>query len=183
MSFGRLLATGRCIVSAKQRGRYRLASHALLPTFISPRNPFVQSSNKDATAQTVTPETTAGHLSHQAADAGARVAMPSQQSKSATRASVGARVTGWLEACLKRIRSVTGRARATPRQKSSIPRFDKQPVQGELSLDQVQVLRNDLSDSDLEVVAVRRAGGGRNVAPTESAWRRLTTRVFGAETI
>ena len=35
---------------------------------------------------------------------------------------------------------------------SVIPRFSKPLVQGELSLDRVKVMRNDLSDSDLEVV-------------------------------
>ena len=37
--------------------------------------------------------------------------------------------------------------------KPAIPRFTKPPVQGELSLDKIKVVRNDLSDADLEVVA------------------------------
>ena len=41
--------------------------------------------------------------------------------------------------------------------KSSIPRFAKQPVQGHLSLDTIKVVRNDLSDADLEVTPAKQA--------------------------
>ena len=55
------------------------------------------------------------------------------------------------------------------------------PVQTELSLDTVQVVRNDLSDADVEVVTPARAvvgrmrgGGGRTMGPAEavSRWQR-----------
>ena len=36
---------------------------------------------------------------------------------------------------------------------AALPRFSKGPVQCELSLDNVKVLRNDLSDTDFEVIA------------------------------
>lgn len=39
--------------------------------------------------------------------------------------------------------------------KSAIPRFHRPPVQVELSLDNVKVLRNDLSDADVEVVPAK----------------------------
>jgi hypothetical protein len=55
-----------------------------------------------------------------------------------------------------------------------MPRFGKPPVQGELSLEKIKVVRGDLAHSDLEVVE---AAG----APS-AAWRNLTTRVFGSET-
>jgi hypothetical protein len=38
-----------------------------------------------------------------------------------------------------------------------IPRFNGVPVQGELSLDNIKVVRNDLSDADLEVVTRKTA--------------------------
>ena len=41
------------------------------------------------------------------------------------------------------------------------------PVQGELSLDNVKVVRNDLSDTDVEVVTAR-SGARTNPAPAES---------------
>ena len=46
--------------------------------------------------------------------------------------------------------------------KSGIPRFNGVPVQGELSLDNIKVVRNDLSDADLEVVT-------RKMAPAKKA--------------
>lgn len=39
--------------------------------------------------------------------------------------------------------------------KSAIPRFEKAPVQGELSLDNIKVVRNDLSEVDLEIVPMK----------------------------
>jgi hypothetical protein len=54
--------------------------------------------------------------------------------------------SSWLARWLSR------RRRPAP---AAIPRFNKALVQGELTLDRVKVLRNDLSDSDLEVVPVR----------------------------
>ena len=41
--------------------------------------------------------------------------------------------------------------------KPAIPRFNEGPVQGELSLDNIKVMRNDLSDADVEMVTARPA--------------------------
>jgi hypothetical protein len=62
------------------------------------------------------------------------------------------------------------------------------PVQCELSLDAVKPVRNDLSESDLEVVRAKRAKPdakspltGPVVSPSpESSWDRVTTQFFGA---
>ena len=69
--------------------------------------------------------------------------------------------------------------------------MSREPLQGELSLDKVKVVRNDLADADLEVVpaksAVRSAGAGPVSQPVargataDSAWTRFATRVFGAD--
>jgi hypothetical protein len=48
--------------------------------------------------------------------------------------------------------------RSPSARKSAVPQFSKSPVQGELSLDQVKVMRNDLSDADLEVVSTKKDG-------------------------
>lgn len=52
-------------------------------------------------------------------------------------------------------------------------------VQGELSLDGVKVVRNDLSDADLEIVPAKPARRA-DLAPLPevNAWQRLTTRIF-----
>ena len=63
------------------------------------------------------------------------------------------------------------------------------PVQGELALETVKVVRNDLSDSDLEVVpavlAVPEPPPKPVAAPEAHAvegsnWGRITSRLFGA---
>ncbi len=62
------------------------------------------------------------------------------------------------------------------------------PVQAELSLEKVKVVRNDLSDTDLEVVSAKPAGlpnaSGPVIQPitkTEpTTWNRMTSRVLGA---
>jgi hypothetical protein len=83
--------------------------------------------------------------------------------------------------------------KANPFKSSSKP-AGQPVVQGELSLDKVKVVRNDLSDSDLELVAAtRRAEQGGNVfaaaAPATPAgevklsfWKRLRSRWFRAKT-
>ncbi len=63
-------------------------------------------------------------------------------------------------------------------------------LQGELSLDAVKVMRNDLSDSDLEVVRIKpptpapaakpAASDLPKATPTETTWSRVTGRFLGA---
>ena len=81
-------------------------------------------------------------------------------------------------------------ASASKAAQPAIPRFPKPPVQGELSLDRIKVVRNDLSDADLEVIASKApvstalAGPGRGALEktegTQSAWGRVRNRILGA---
>ncbi len=73
--------------------------------------------------------------------------------------------------------------------KPAIPRFSKSPVQGELRLDQIKVVRNDLSDSDVDIVAARPKAvvptapvlpDDRRPAQSGRSWGRMATRLFGA---
>ena len=69
----------------------------------------------------------------------------------------------------------------------ALPRTDAL-VQGELSLDRVKVVRNDLSDSDLEIVPAKKPSPAPVPAPelaatvssSPRAWERMTSRLFGA---
>ena len=76
-----------------------------------------------------------------------------------------------------------------PEPKSVIPRFGKPAVQTELSLDRVQVVRNSLEDSDLEVVSAE-TSTSTVVAPTTPvaspkrgpmppALKKMTERLLG----
>lgn len=65
------------------------------------------------------------------------------------------------------------------------------PVQGELLLESIQVVRNDLTDTDLEVVAkpeapppqAQEAKVPADADPERArlVWRRIATRLFGAK--
>lgn len=63
-------------------------------------------------------------------------------------------------------------------------------MQGELSLELVKVVRNDLSDADLEVVLAKQPAAGAKASQPEPSgakaggratpWGRMSTRLFGA---
>ena len=87
----------------------------------------------------------------------------------------------WVSA----LKSLFGLAPLSPSRKPGPARAISQPVQGELVLDNVKVLRNDLSDTDLEIVAKPPpkqaiSPKAETVVPTETAWERVTT-LFGSE--
>jgi hypothetical protein len=182
MSFGKLLAAGKSFAGGKDAFRYRVDPRAVLPKFISPKNPFSQLPNKDATAPAVTPAAPVPCLPNQATDVGARAASSSSLEMAAARASAWKRIAGWGMMVVRRLNPLKLLKRAAAAPKSAIPRFGKPAVQAEFPLDQVRVARNDLSDADLEIVAA----GKRPVAKNETdegAWGRLATRVFGTETM
>lgn len=52
-----------------------------------------------------------------------------------------------------------------PAVKSAVPRFDKPVVQGELSLQNIKVVRNDLNDADVEVIPARTFSQETNFKP------------------
>jgi hypothetical protein len=80
--------------------------------------------------------------------------------------------------------------RRHPSTQPAIPRFNKPLVQGELSLDRVKVVRNDLSDTDLEIVSSKpqlvvadaKTAVQKTKKPvgTEKAWNRPAGRLFWA---
>lgn len=51
-------------------------------------------------------------------------------------------------------------------------------VQGELALERVRVVRNDLSESDLELVAVKRGAKQSRKSAAKSGWSELASRLF-----
>ena len=68
---------------------------------------------------------------------------------------------------------------------SASAQSSKVATQTELSLDTVKVLRNDLSDVDVEVVPLKSRSpgeGGASLAPPKKPWEFLGERLFKAET-
>ena len=206
MSLLRLLTTGKSLVGvSSEESRYRLTSQKLLPQFGPARNPF-SSRAKAEPAQTEA-RSLEDHSGNGASVA--RLSLPGSRGEPAAvlqravehRAvpakfdlrklagalwqSIAALLSGW-QAKLCGLFARSGGKVA----KLAIPRFPKPPVQGELSLDRIKVMRNDLSDADLEVVpakpltapaatvpaprAVEKAAGAK------SAWGRVTTRILSA---
>ena len=65
---------------------------------------------------------------------------------------------------------------------SAVPRSSKRPLQPELSLDQIKVVRNDLSDTDFEVVptGTKLSGPRKKIEPTTEAEANEMTANMGS---
>lgn len=200
MSLLRLLAAGKSLVGMRDaETRYRVTSQRLLPHFGTGKNPF-SSRDKVDPAQTESrspgdykPNGALNEIHSTPKSPGEREAAPRsrfegrttsahsnfQKLSGALRRRTTALVDEWktkLIGLLAKWRSRTA--------KPAILRFTKPPVQGELSLDRIRVVRNDLSDADLEIVPAKRQAipTMRTVdkaAGAESAWGRVTARVIG----
>ena len=200
MSLIRLLTTGRSLVNIPDGdSRYRVTSQRLLPHFGARQNPFscgdkaepVQTAPCSSGDHTPKVEPTPARAIPASSAEQAAVPQSKLESWSALAKSklqgliVVARrsAAGLLVGCKAKLAALSARRRSKAA-KPAIPRFSKAPVQTELSLDQIKVLRNDLSDADLEVIpakppsasamrAVERAAGAENV------WGRVTARFLG----
>lgn len=119
-------------------------------------------------------------------------------------ATVGPHVTSPVATSPKRgpVRVLVGKLNPfdlfkRPGPKPAAARLDRRPVQTELSLERVKVVRNDLTDADLEVVTPRPVKSAKGLslpappahavpvmvtaaAPERTAWGRLSSRLFGA---
>ncbi len=162
MNFGKLLAASRSMMPGYETGRYRMRERFHLPQFIAPKNPFTA----DATAaESVSPPIRS--------ESSPVVSVVTRSQQLARLLALGVARAGEL---LKRGAlwcldhnpfSAIGRPHLP-----SIPRFGRPAVQGELSLEKLQVLRGDLAHADLEVANREPASG--------AGWRALASRVFGS---
>lgn len=173
MSLMRLLTAGKCLVGLKEPViRYRMSDPRALPKFGIGSKPKGGSAKPAAPAPTVTRMDRSARPDRIDPIAGVAVA----QTRVTRQASLFEKLSGMLP-------GRRGPAR------SAIPRWANPPVQGELALDKVQVVRNDLSDSDLEIVpkqehegpgpVARAIAGIERTEPVETAWGRATMRMFG----
>jgi len=164
MSLLRLLTTGRSLVGLRNgESPYRLSHHRLVPNFGQKPNPF-RATTLPEPVRTVALVPDAAMTKSVPASAPAHwAATPPPEAAEAARAEVAATEpapsepvkNSWLKRNWAGLRSWFRRSDqpSAPR----IVRAAKPAVQGELSLEGVQVVRNDLRDSDLEVVAAREA--------------------------
>ena len=207
MSLLRLLTTGKSLVGVNDtEGRYRLPRQRLLPQFGPARNPFSNRPNSDPV-----PVEVGSSGDHGGADVsgdgrgipilGGKPAEAVQGVVEDRRVPACARGHRLAEALRLRVAALFRRWRARLSRlpgcssgkaaKPAIPQFTKQAVQEELSLDKIKVMRNDLSDEDLEVVPARQPAAPAIGAPSvrteertgvgEAIHERVTTQVFGAD--
>lgn len=180
MSLLRLLTAGRSLVGLKEsERRFLVTRQRLLPKFVSGRNPFGKSAQEpQQTAKTQRREEGADKPQEQPIQEPVSAALEPQTSaknnyivptpappertelsapsgNSTASLQQGGSIVNALAGQLGRFGARMRKLlvwRRTPSARSPIPRFNKQLVQGELSLDRVRVVRNDLSDTDLEIV-------------------------------
>lgn len=159
MSLLRLLTAGKSLVGLKDTAsRYNVARTGSLPQFSPKKNPFRASTRPEfnpgaqaeaqAAASSVertaedplTPAPAAVPVVEQSTPVIPASVAPSNQVDQAKAPSLWSALLPW------RRRKV---------EKRRVAGFAKPMVQGELSLDTVKVVRNDLSDTDLEIVPAR----------------------------
>jgi hypothetical protein len=174
MSMGRLLAAGKSLIGAQDASsRYRLDKKARLPRFGSPKNPFAAGQQAPTAVHAVSPHQTAATAELQVSVTGPAPSPPPPPVTRLRRAA--RRLREW---CVEAnpIPRLAGPARSAF---TVAPRFTSAPIQNELSLDAVKVVRNDLCEADLEIVPVKAVRRADLVpVPEENAWSRLTTRIF-----
>jgi hypothetical protein len=177
MSLGKLLKSGKCLIGGQSEAhRYRVDKRALLPKFGSPKNPFASGAQQERAearpTAAVPTEAKVRATNAPAPPAALRKLSPVRALKWA--GELAAKLNPLV--LVKRRPAAVLRAAARP----NSPR----PVQRELSLDAVQVLRNDLTDADTE------ASGGMRPAPknfgvfavtakAEVAMDKLSSKFFG----
>jgi len=188
MSLLRLLTTGKTLVDPRNStGRYRVPGKSLMPKFSSAKNPFVTPAKsqpvkaaEEISATTETPEATTAMRAAAQLKETKRIPMPSVKMKETkrlpfvaarngaqkqTKPAVWQNVFGSMGAMIGKLNPLSWRAERKPSGKSAIPRFDKSAVQGELSLDNIKVVRNDLNDADMEIVQATPHTGQTNFKP------------------
>lgn len=192
--------------------RYQMRTENLLPKFISPKNPFAQPPKpaSPAVSSVASAKLATGSLF----DSTSRPAAPVVAAESKPRPARSVKVEtkpvpapvpapaavplsplpaakksnrfDWLSKLnpLALMPSFGGSAANSSRSRSG-----RRPVQAELSLDKVRVVRNDLSSADIEIVPGKLMGMPSGASPVLSAaervetgaWGRLASRFLGAE--
>jgi len=202
MSLGRLLTAGKSLVTAGDAAnRFRVNKRVVLPKFISPKNPFAPGA-KAALTQPVSVTTASkkrviNETEHpRNCETGKQRPLPNSRldepsSRLETAWAIGrraARAAQWVGELGQMFPPLPFLKRNAVSAKRSP--VDLKPVQSELSLDRVKVVRNDLSDADLEVVTTNSKPGSHLTAivaaeasaRTGGALERLSSRLFGAAT-
>ncbi len=164
MSLGRLLTSGKSLVGLHNaEGRYEMRPKNLLPKFGSDKNPFMAakpqslqaefSRKLSATARTLT-DVELEAAKRKKTQPLPKVTALKTDSQAISGSTVKTQALAWFGRIAKKANPLNwfaGRKSAV----NAASRLNKAPVQVELSLEKIKVVRNDLSDADLEVVPVK----------------------------
>jgi hypothetical protein len=186
MSLMRLLTTGKTLVDLKNStSRYHMPGKSILPKFGSMKNPFVTAAKNQPAqvAAEITPKNEPRESKNELVQMKEtkRLPMLPEKMKETKRLpfvaarngvekqdikpTVWKKILGGAGAVIGKLNQLAWRLDPNPPVKSGIPRFDKPVVQGELSLDNIKVVRNDLSDADMEIVPAKTFTGQTNFKP------------------
>jgi hypothetical protein len=170
MSLLRLLRTGRSWVGSDSERRYQAVGARSMPKFGSKANPFRKTTTPSEKVECAPvkpgasePQITLPGIEAQPAQVPELpesqpepvAQTPAESSRPAPAAKANFPAASWTDRALSMLRGALGRLRLPKRQpKPLIPRFNA-TTQPELSLDSVRVVRNDLSDADLELALVQ----------------------------
>ena len=192
MSLMKLLSVSKSFAGGRnEQGRYKMAEQGLLPKFapmgrpvsLAPKQQWVEPAPKlEANG---TPTNPSNSLQQQFLRAAEPVAEPVKTSALGARSAVcvnaNAAPTNWFRLGNK---PFVSRSVGWPNPPA--------PAQAELSLDAVKPVRNDLSDSDLQIVTGKPEIKPDSLKPpprwlkpelTGVAWSRLTSRFFNSERV
>jgi hypothetical protein len=149
MSLVRLLTAGKSLVGIQDsKSRYRSVDPRAMPKFGSEKKSNTDVARESEAKPSVTKPSVEGSKAN--------------AEKAPVATAPKARGSGWVSQWGSKLSSLVAQKPKPAR--SAIPRLNTVPVQGELSLDNIKVVRNDLSDADLEVVT-RKMGPEKSVTP------------------
>lgn len=168
MSLVRLLAAGKSLVGLQDmESRYRMRRRNLLPKFGSSKNPFLARTEAPSlplpasgatTAALNAAEMTSAEVAATALKKTTPLPVVSPPDRGAEKIFKRGPTMGLLARLSPWARKLNPFARrSNPRQIAKTPaRGSTLPsVQGELSLDRIKVVRNDLNDADVEIVPAK----------------------------
>lgn len=180
MSFGRLLAAGRSLIGLRNgESRYRENKQARLPKFISPKNPFATAEKNRESAVTVEAAGPVAPATPAAEKPATLIAQP----------PVNAQRANWLGGLRGKLNPFGTRGSTANSAKAGVAGAARQ---GELALERVQVVRNDLSDAECKAgpeLPQPKAVPGLPVMsmtmgkfePVSAAWNRLAAKFIGTD--
>ena len=164
MKLGKLLAAGKSIIGGREQIAYGVNKNIYLPKFGLAKNPFMSPAE-------VKPTTAATETAAELAKKKTALLVAAKTQKLPTLPAAPSCPASWV-----------GKLNPVSLWRGS-PQPDAQPsVQSELSLDEVKVVHNDLSDADVKVVPIKsrtvREMAVPVLSPPKKSWEFLAERMF-----